>query len=275
VHIGAAEEGPQEWVDRTLHEYRSMITLVRRRFEMLSAQRVRLRKQLEGDAVDLDAYIDAYADFRAGLSMPQALYQTYRQARRDMAILLLVDISGSTDGWIAAQKRVIDVEREALLLVSIALQGLREPYSVLSFSGEGPRGVQLRLVKAFEEDFGPAVARRIAMLEPQHYTRAGAAIRHATSMLMRQPARQRLLMVLSDGKPNDIDAYEGRYGVEDTRQAVIEARLQGISSFCLTVDRQAATYLPGVFGTGQYALLPRPELLPTVLLEWMKRLVQS
>ena len=242
---------------------------------MLSLRRVRLRKQLEGDAVDLDAYIDAYADFRAGLSMPQALYQTYRQARRDMAILLLVDISGSTDGWIAAQKRVIDVEREALLLVSIALQGLREPYSVLSFSGEGPRGVQVRLVKAFEEDFGPAVARRIAMLEPQHYTRAGAAIRHATSMLMRQPARQRLLMVLSDGKPNDIDAYEGRYGVEDTRQAVIEARLQGISSFCLTVDRQAATYLPGVFGTGQYALLPRPELLPTVLLEWMKRLVQS
>ena len=275
VHIGPAEEGPQEWVDRTLHEYRSMVTLVRRRFEMLSAQRVRLRKQLEGDAVDLDAYIDAYADFRAGLSMPQALYQTYRQARRDMAILLLVDISGSTDGWIAAQKRVIDVEREALLLVSIALQGLREPYSVLSFSGEGPRGVQLRLVKAFEEDFGPAVARRIAMLEPQHYTRAGAAIRHATSMLMRQPARQRLLMVLSDGKPNDIDAYEGRYGVEDTRQAVIEARLQGISSFCLTVDRQAANYLPGVFGAGQYALLPRPELLPTVLLEWMKRLLQS
>ena len=142
MHIGPAEEGPQEWVDRTLHEYRSMVTLVRRRFEMLSAQRVRLRKQLEGDAVDLDAYIDAYADFRAGLSMPQALYQTYRQARRDMAILLLVDISGSTDGWIAAQKRVIDVEREALLLVSIALQGLREPYSVLSFSGEGPRGVQ-------------------------------------------------------------------------------------------------------------------------------------
>ncbi len=275
VHIGPAEEGPQEWVDRTLQEYRPMVTLVRRRFEMLSAQRVRLRKQLEGDEVDVDAYIDAYADFSAGLSMPQAVYQTHRLARRNMAILLLVDISGSTDGWIAAQKRVIDVEREALLLVSIALQGMREPYSVMSFSGEGPRGVQLRVVKTFEEEFGPVVARRIAMLEPQHYTRAGAAIRHATSMLMGQPAHHRLLLVLSDGKPNDIDVYEGHYGVEDTRQAVTEARLQGISSFCLTVDRQAANYLPGVFGIGQYALLPRPELLPTVLLEWMKRLVQS
>lgn len=275
VHISAAAEGPQEWVDRTLHEHRHMVGLVQRRFEMLSAQRVRLRKQLEGDEVDVDAYIAAYADLRAGLAMPQALYQSCRQARRDMAILLLVDVSGSTDGWISAQKRVIDVEREALLLVSIALQGLREPYSLLSFSGEGPHGVQLRGVKSFEEDFGPAVARRIAMLEPQHYTRSGAAIRHATTMLMGQPARHRLLMLLSDGKPNDIDAYEGRYGVEDTRQAVTEARLQGINSFCLTVDRQAANYLPAVFGAGQYALLPRPELLPTVLLDWMKRLMQS
>jgi nitric oxide reductase NorD protein len=275
VHIGTAGEGPQEWVDRTLHDYRSMVDLVRRRFEMLSAQRIRLRKQLEGDEVDVDAYTEAYADFRAGLSMPQALYQTWRQARRDMAILLLVDISGSTDGWIAANKRVIDVEREALLLVSIALQGMGEPYAVLAFSGEGPHGVQLGLVKSFDEEFGPVVARRIGMLEPQHYTRAGAAIRHATSMLMAEPARHRLLLMLSDGKPNDIDVYEGRYGVEDMRQAVTEAKLQGISSFCLTVDRQAANYLPGVFGAGQYALLPRPELLPTVLLEWMKRLVQS
>jgi nitric oxide reductase NorD protein len=275
VHIGTAGEGPQEWVDRTLRAYRSMVEQIRRSFEMLSAQRIRLRRQLEGDEVDVDAYTEAYADFRAGLSMSQALYQTWRPARRDMAILLLVDISGSTDGWIAANKRVIDVEREALLLVSIALQGLREPYSVLAFSGEGPHGVRLRSVKSFEEEFGAVVARRIAMLEPQHYTRAGAAIRHATSMLMGQPARHRLLLVLSDGKPNDIDLYEGRYGVEDMRQAVTEAKLQGVSSFCLTVDRQAANYLPGVFGAGHYALLPRPELLPTVLLEWMKRLLQS
>lgn len=275
VHIATAGEGPQEWVDRTLHDYRSMVDLVRRRFEMLSAQCIRLRKQLEGDEVDVDAYTEACADFRAGLSMPQALYQTWRQARRDMAILLLVDISGSTDGWIAANKRVIDVEREALLLVSIALQGMGEPYSVVTFSGEGPHGVRLGLVKSFKEQFGPVVARRIAMLEPQHYTRAGAAIRHATSMLMGQPARHRLLLMLSDGKPNDIDVYEGRYGVEDMRQAVTEAKLQGVSSFCLTVDRQAANYLLRVFGAGQYALLPRPELLPTVLLEWMKRLVQS
>jgi len=119
------------------------------------------------------------------------------------------------------------------------------------------------------------VARCIAGLEPEHYTRAGAAIRHASTLLMREPAQHRLLLLLSDGKPNDVDDYEGRYGVEDMRQAVTEARLQGISPFCLTIDRHAANYLPAVFGPHHYALLPRPELLPAVLLDWLRRLVAA
>jgi nitric oxide reductase NorD protein len=90
---------------------------------------------------------------------------------------------------------------------------------------------------------------------------------------MREPATQRLLLLLSDGKPNDVDVYEGRYGVEDMRRAVIEAKLQGIAPFCLTVDRYAASYLPGVFGTSQYALMAKPSMLPTALLDWMQRLV--
>ena len=119
------------------------------------------------------------------------------------------------------------------------------------------------------------MARRIAALEPETYTRAGAAIRHATASLMHQAARHRLLLMLSDGKPNDVDDYEGRYGVEDMRQAVTEAQLQGVSPFCLTVDRQAANYLPGIFGSNGYALLPQPSLLPTVLLDWMSRLMRA
>jgi nitric oxide reductase NorD protein len=236
---------------------------------------VRLRKQLDGDGLDLDAYIESLADLRAGLPMPQTLYETHRPAKRDMAIMLLIDVSGSTDGWLSAHRRVIDVEREALLLVCIALEGMAQPYSVQAFSGEGPHAVTVRDVKGFGERYDNAIARRIAALEPEHYTRAGAAIRHATALLMREFAAHRLLMLLSDGKPNDIDEYEGRYGVEDMRQAVTEARLQGIFPFCLTIDRQAATYLPAVFGAHQYALLPRPELLPMIQLDWMKRLVAS
>ncbi len=273
VHLLPAPPGPQAWVDDTLARHRGMLMDIRRRFEMLRARRVCLRRQLDGDELDLEAWIASHADFRAGLPRSQALYQSQRRIRRDTAVMLLVDASGSTDGWIGAQRRVIDVEREALLLVCIALDGLGEPYAVQTFSGEGPQGVTMRCIKRFDEVHGAEVARRIAGLEPEHYTRAGAALRHATALLMKQPAAHRLLLLLSDGKPNDIDAYEGRYGVEDMRQAVNEARLQGISPFCLTIDRQAANYLPAVFGASHYALLPRPELLPTVLLDWMKRLV--
>lgn len=270
-----AADGPQKWVDDTLEQQRGMLHEIRRRFELLRAQRVRQRKQLDGEAIDLEAYMEAYSDFRAGLPMAQRLYQSERRSRRDMAIMLLVDVSGSTDGWIAADRRVIDIEREALLLVCIALDGMAEPYSVQAFSGEGPQAVIVRSVKRFDERFDSTVAQRIAGLEPENYTRAGAALRHASTLLMQQPAEHRLLLLLSDGKPNDIDDYEGRYGVEDMRQAVTEAKLQGISPFCLTIDRQAANYLPAVFGPGHYALLPRPDLLPSVLLDWLRRLVAA
>ena len=267
--------GPQQWVDDTLAASPSMLHDIRRRFELLRAQRTRVRKQFDGDDIDLQAYIESQADFRAGLPMAQGLYQTERRSRRDMAVMLLVDVSGSTDGWIAADQRIIDVEREALLLVCLALDGMADPYSVLAFSGEGPQAVVVRSIKRFDEPHDSAVARRIAGLEPEHYTRAGAALRHASSLLMQQPAEHRLLMLLSDGKPNDVDDYEGRYGVEDMRQAVLEAKLQGISPFCLTIYRQAANYLPAVFGPHHYALLPRPELLPAVLLDWLRKLVAA
>lgn len=268
-----AQLGPQQWVDDTLAQRRGMLHDIRRRFELLRAQRVRVHKQLDGEDIDLQAYTESYSDFRAGLPLTQRLYQSERRNRRDMAIMLLIDVSGSTDGWITTNRRVIDVEREALLLVCIALDGMAEPYGVLAFSGEGPQAVVVRNIKRFDEHHDHTVAQRIAGLEPEHYTRTGAAIRHASTLLMRQPAEHRLLLLLSDGKPNDIDDYEGRYGVEDMRQAVTEAKLQGISPFCLTIDRQAANYLPAVFGPHQYALLPRPELLPTVLLDWLRRLV--
>lgn len=275
VHERAAASGPQAWVDRTLAVHRGMLDEIRRRFELLRSHRVRVRKQLDGEGIDLDAYVEGYADFRAGLTFPERLYQTTRRLHRDLAIMLSIDVSGSTDSWVAGNRRIIDVEREALLLVCIALDGLQQPYAVQAFSGEGPTSVIVRNIKRFDEPFDNGIEQRIAGLEPEHYTRVGAALRHATTLLMKQAAKHRLLLLLSDGKPNDIDEYESRYGVEDMRQAVNEARLQGISPFCLTIDRQAASYLPFVFGAHHYALLTRPELLPKVLLNWLRRLISA
>jgi len=273
IHLLPAPHGPQAWVDKTLARHRSMLEVIRRRFEMLRADRVRLRRRLDGDEIDIDAYTEARADMRAGLPLPQGLYMEHRRQVRNIAIVLLVDISGSTDSYLGEHRRIIDVEREALLLVAIALQHMGEPFSIQAFSGNGPKGVTITTLKQFREAHSPEVALRIAALEPQHYTRCGAALRHATAELMQQPAEHRLLLLLSDGKPNDVDSYEGRYGVEDTRRAVEEARIQGVHPFCLTIDRQAATYLPTIFGRGQYALLNRPQALPTVLLDWMRRLL--
>lgn len=275
VKVLTAAPGEQATVEAILRRHAVMLREVRRQFELLRAQRARLRQQLDGDTIDLQCWIDNQALLRAGGNLEQRLYETERRGRRDLAVTLLVDISGSTDSWVAGQCRVIDVEREALLMVCHALQGLGEPFSVLGFSGEGPGGVVVRAIKRFGESYGEAVALRIAGLEPENFTRAGAAVRHASADLMTQAAQHKLLILISDGKPNDVDQYDGRYGVEDLRQAVIEARLQGISPFCLTIDRQAATYLPAVFGEHGYALLQRAELLPAVLLGWLRKLVAS
>ncbi|MDQ1833861.1 nitric oxide reductase activation protein NorD [Massilia scottii] len=275
VTVRTALPGAQATVDAIFRRQAPMLREVRRQFELLRARRTRLRQQLDGDAIDLQGWIDNQAQKLAGGNLDQRLYEAERRARRDLAVMLLVDISGSTDSWVSGQCRVIDVEREALLMVCAALQGLGEPFSVLGFSGEGPGGVVVRAIKRFQEPYGNDVALRIAGLEPENYTRAGAAVRHASAALMMQAARHKLLIVISDGKPNDVDQYDGRYGVEDVRQAVTEARLQGISPFCLTIDRQAATYLPAVFGEHAYALLQRAELLPTVLPGWLRKLVAA
>lgn len=269
------QAGPQQWVDRTLAEHQSMLDSIRRSFETLRARRVVHHKQLDGDDIDLDAWITSYANFRAGSPMAETLYQTRRSTDRSIAITLLIDISGSTDSWVSNNRRIIDVEREALLLVCIALEGMGEPYSVIAFSGEGRHAVSVRQIKGFNEHYSNDIALRISALEPERYTRTGAALRHATANLMKMPAAHRLLLLLSDGKPNDNDDYEGRYGVEDMHMAVTEARLQNIFPFCLTIDRHAANYLPRIFGNNQYALLPKPEQLPKALLDWMKRLVAN
>jgi nitric oxide reductase NorD protein len=190
-------------------------------------------------------------------------------------VALLVDVSASTDGWVSGERRIVDVEKEALLVVCEALDALGDPYGIFAFSGEGADAVSVICVKEFEERNGTVVRRRIAALESDRYTRIGAALRHVTAAICRQPARRRLLLVLSDGKPNDVDVYEGRYGVEDARQAIAEARRQGVNVFCLTVDREAPRYAGHLFGPAGFAVLRRADQLPVVLIEALRQLIRS
>lgn len=270
-----APEGDPAWARGVLRRRAALLQEVRRRFERLRPRRQRLGRQPDGPEIDLEAYVSSHADRRAGCPPDDRLYQAIRPARRDVAIALLVDISGSTDSWVSGESRVIDVEKEALLVVCAALEALGDPFTILAFSGEGPEAVRMLPLKSFTEPNGPQVRRRIAALEPERFTRMGAALRHTTSRLMSRNAEHRLLLLLSDGKPNDMDLYEGRYGVEDSRQAVAEARLQGIHPFCVTVDRHAPDYMPRIFGSGGFSALHKAENLPTVLVEVLRRLVKA
>src|SRR5690606_16207146 len=149
---------------------------------------------------------------------------------------------GSTDAQVAGERSVLQVAQAATLALCEALRRLGDRHAVHAFSGEGRRNVRVLRIKGFAED--PRVAPlRIAGLSPDRYTRLGAPLRHLTAQLARESTRRRLLLLLSDGKPNDEDAYEGRHGVEDVRQAVAEARLLGIDVFCLTIDRDGSAYL--------------------------------
>jgi nitric oxide reductase NorD protein len=159
-------------------------------------------------------------------------------------------------------------------VVCHALDALGDPYAIYGFSGESAGNVTVLGVKGFDERNSLTVRRRIASLDYDRYTRLGAALRHVTAALGRQRTSRRLLLVLSDGKPNDVDAYEGRYGVEDTRQAIAEARRQGIVVFCLTIDREAPRYAVRIFGRSGFAVLKRPEQLPAVLTEALRRLIR-
>jgi len=275
VHEHVPPLGDAAWAERVLVRRAALLHEVRRRFERLRPRRQRMGRQLDGPEVDLDAFVDAYASGRAGCPADDRLYEAIRPARRDVAIALLVDVSGSTDSWVAEDLRVVDVEKEALLLVCDALDALGDPYTMLAFSGESPECVTVLSLKSFDERSGDTVRRRIAGLEPDRYTRMGAAIRHATARLITRPARHRLLLVLSDGRPNDVDRYEGPYGVEDSRQAVVEARLQGMHPFCVTVDRHAPAYMSRIFGAGGFAALHHPEHLPTVLIDVLRRFVKG
>ncbi|HUF28574.1 MAG TPA: VWA domain-containing protein [Gemmatimonadaceae bacterium] len=270
-----ARRGTAHWVQDVRRRHAREIEQVRRRFERLRPQRVRLGRQLDGSDVDIAAYTVAHADARAGRGGEDRLYEAVRPVRRDIAISLLVDISGSTDSWLSEQRRIIDVEKEAVLLVGEALDALGDRWAVTAFSGEGPEAVAMQSVKRFDERYGDAVRLRIAGLEHDRYTRMGAALRHATALLCRQSARHRLLLLLTDGKPNDVDIYEGRYGVEDTRQAVVEARLQAVHPYCLTVDREAPSYLPRMFGPWSWAVLRRADTLPRALVEVVRRLLEG
>ncbi|MFC0239419.1 nitric oxide reductase activation protein NorD [Rhodopseudomonas telluris] len=243
---------------------RALIERVKRQFETLRPRHEVLRAQPDGNDLDLDAVVRARCDLSAGSAGSERLHLAARAQARDLAVTLLVDVSLSTDAWID-NRRVLDVEKEALMVLAHGLAACGDAHSILTFTSRRRDWVRVETVKAFGEQMGPLVEQRIAALRPGYYTRIGAALRHATAELAAQPQRKKLVLLLTDGKPNDVDHYEGRFALEDSRKAVQQARRSGVAVFGVTIDVDAQDYFAPLFGRAGYAIVGQVERLPSAL----------
>ncbi len=221
-------------------------------------ERQRLRDRLDGD-IDIDACI---LHRSRGERERIDCHQQWQRRQRDIACLMLVDHSLSTEASLTDHLSVIDVIRDSLLLFAESLDSLQDCFALYGFCSRQRQDVRISELKSFAQHYDQDVRRRIAGLQPTLYTRMGAALRHASDLLAQQQQRQRLLLLITDGKPNDCDGYEGRYGCEDTRHAVLAARQRGLHPFCITIDQEAGSYLPHIFGAQGYFLLRHAAELP-------------
>jgi nitric oxide reductase NorD protein len=258
--------------ENTLLEHAALARRIRRQFEVIALQMFRKQNRLEdGEDYDLDEAVDAVIDIRTGRSPSEKLFWRRNKRERSVAAAFLLDMSASTTdpiggGTAGKKKRLIDVEKEALVLLMNALEILGDGYGVYGFSGYGRNNVEFYRIKDLDEKLTRLVTRRVDGIGPRNATRMGAAIRHATARLLDYPARFRLLFLLSDGRPQDRgygSAGESRkYAVEDTRLALLEARQQGVTAFCLTVDRNGHDYLKSMMQDMSYEVLWDVSMLP-------------
>lgn len=242
---------------------RSTARQLRRRLEVLRAAPRWLHRREQGDTLDMDAWVRYQSERRADTPQQESapVFMQHTRGERSMATLLLADLSLSTDAYATSQARVIDIIRDALYVFGEALATTGDAFEVTGFSSIRRQQVRMHRLKTFDERWGDTVRARVGAIKPGYYTRLGAAVRGATQRLLARPERQRLLIVLTDGKPNDLDIYEGRYGLEDTRRAVQEAKQHGLLPFCVTIDEKAHDYMPMLFGQQGYALVHRPQEL--------------
>ena len=302
-------EGDVSYYGMTLHNYRSLVGQVKRQFELMVPEMFRkVRKLEDGDEIDIDDVIEAKIDIRTGASPSDKFYWRRNKVQRDVAVAFLMDTSASTaeaidegkrtpDDWDApddpveymvwlrtrrgesikrSYKRIIDVEKEAIVLLINALEAIGDLYGIYGFSGYGRENVEFYTIKDLDESLSEGVKKRIDRVAPLHATRMGPAIRHATTKLDKQEARTKLLFLISDGRPQDRgysrEGVEKEYAVHDTRMALNEAMRKDVNTFCLTVDRAGHDYLKTMCQDMSYEVLDDIYALPERLLYLYRRL---
>ena len=274
----AGSRGSRGFVELVRSRYAGVISSIRYQFQLMRPENLRrIRGEIDGEDYDLQAVIDYALDKRSTGLIDDRLYTRKLRRERDVAVSFLLDMSSSTARTISRYpnhpytqpgQRIIDIEKEGLVLMSEALEAVGDAYSMQGFTSEGRRNVKFYVIKDFSERYSAEVERRIGGISYQNNTRLGAAIRHATTRLARQDARTKLMIVLSDGRPYDHDYGDSRYAREDTRMALRQARIEGITPFCITIDRESEDQLRDMYGEVGYTIiddvLSLPERLPGI-----------
>jgi len=251
--------------DETVHRLTNLIKAVQ-------IQRPRrLRRQLEGDRLDLDACIAATLDLRAGRTPDPRVHQRLGRMSRDLAVLVLLDLSQSTNDWVpAAGTSVLTLAREATALVAHAMHDLGDSFAIHGFDSNGRHDVEYYRFKDFDEPYGEPARARLAGMRGQLSTRMGCALRHAGQFLRGRRVAHRLILLLTDGEPHDIDVHDKQYLVFDTKRAVEDQRRYGIATYCISLDPGADDYVSRIFGARNFMVLDQlrrlPEKLPALYL---------
>jgi hypothetical protein len=270
--------GSRTFVDLTRSRYAGLISSIRYQFQLMRPEELtRIRGELDGDDYDLQAVVDYAVDRRARGRVSERLYTRKLRRERDVAVAFLLDMSSSTARSISRYpsqpyshpgRRIIDIEKEGLVLMSEALEAVGDHYAMHGFTSEGRRNVKFYVFKDFEERYSVDVEQRIGGINYQNNTRLGAAIRHSAAKLDAQPNRTKLLIVLSDGRPYDHDYGDSRYAREDTKMALRRAKQRGITPFCVTIDRESEDQLRDMYGEVGYTIiddvLSLPERMPAI-----------
>lgn len=276
-HVGerSASEGDLKYYGDTLQQYHGLVTEMRRQFELMRPETFRKLKRLEdGDEIDLDQAIEFRIDKKAGAGPLARFYSRRDKVERSVAVAFLLDMSASTEDEIVdrsrtaeqSTKRIIDLEKESAVLIIEALEAVGDSYGIYGFSGHGRKNVAFYVIKELDQELDDSIRKRVDSIEPLGATRMGAAIRHAQAKLLDFPAKVRILMLVSDGRPQDqdygLDRNDNEYGIHDTKQALVEGVREGIVPFLITVDQQGPDYLKEICTDISYEVVANVESLP-------------
>ncbi|MDH4249397.1 MAG: VWA domain-containing protein [Deltaproteobacteria bacterium] len=264
VYERRSPKGDAAVIDEILHRHRPTTHRLRQIVERLRPQGVvRQRKLEDGDEIDLNAAVDALVNLRSGHSYDPRITMRYVIKRRDLAVVILLDLSESTNDPVrGAENTVLSLTREASALLAQAVQNIGDPFAIHGFCSDGRHDVKYYRLKDFDSHFEASVKSNLAGMTGGFSTRMGSALRHAGQHLLNQPQRRKLLLLVTDGAPADIDEREPAHLRHDAKKAVEELTTRGITPFCLTLDPRADPYAAHIFGPKGYTIVDRVERLP-------------